>query len=168
MTPLANRNTTVNPSFPFHKADELDSFLPYLLTRLTHIWSSELNAMLADQKLPTPKLRLLSSLSAHGELTVGELAALAVLEQSTASRTVDQLVDAGLADRSISETDQRKRTVVLTRKGEQKLSEIAPLINDFHARLVGSIDPDDLSKCVDVLNRILNAKKAEDTIGESG
>ena len=113
------------------------------------------NAALAGEKLPTPKLRLLSSLSAYGELTVGQLASLGVLEQSTASRTVDQLVDEGFAARSISDQDQRKRTVVLTESGKKKLIEISPLINDFYAQLVGDVDQERLSICAAVLDEIL-------------
>lgn len=155
---MTERDATPKPRFPYRTPEELDAFLPYLLTRITHIWSSELNQALADEKLPTPKLRLLSSLSAYGELTVGQLATLGVLEQSTASRTVDQLVDDGLAARSISEVDQRKRTVVLTDAGQRKLAEISPLINEFHARLVGDIDPGQLETCVNVLRKILSQK----------
>lgn len=155
---MTERRETPKPKFPYRTPGELDSFLPYLLTRITHIWSSELNQALAKEKLPTPKLRLLSSLSAYGELTVGQLATLGVLEQSTASRTVDQLVEDGLAARSISEIDQRKRTVVLTDAGQRKLAEISPLINEFHAALVGEIDPDQLNICIDVLKKILKLK----------
>lgn len=149
---------TPKPKFPYRTPGELDSFLPYLLTRLTHIWSSELNLALASEKLPTSKLRLLSSLSAYGELTVGQLATLGVLEQSTASRTVDQLVDEGLAARSISEVDQRKRTVVLTDDGKRKLTEISPSINDIYANLVGEIEAEQLEVCIEVLKKILQLK----------
>ncbi|NVK98132.1 MarR family winged helix-turn-helix transcriptional regulator [Ruegeria pomeroyi] len=158
MQALTEARKIPKPSFPYGSPGELNSFLPYLLTRITHIWSSELNQALASEKLPTPKLRLLSSLSAYGELTVGQLATLGVMEQSTTSRTVDQLVDEGLAARSISDADQRKRTVVLTRKGKKKLAEISPLINDFHAELVGNVDPDKLQTCIEVLGEILKGK----------
>ncbi len=152
---MTDSRKSPSPVFPYRTPGELDAFLPYLLTRITHIWSSELNQALASKKLSTAKLRLLSSLSAYGELTVGQLATLGVLEQSTASRTVDQLVDEGLAARSISNRDQRIRTVVLTKPGKKKLAEIAPLVNEFHKRLVGDIDPDELEICVQVLGKIL-------------
>ena len=51
---------------------------------------------MAEQGLSTSKMRTLAALAANGTLTVNELTVMAVSEQSTMSRTLDQLEYDGL------------------------------------------------------------------------
>ncbi|MCX7560593.1 MarR family winged helix-turn-helix transcriptional regulator [Sulfitobacter sp. F26204] len=101
-------------------------------------------------------MRLLSCLSAFGELTIGELSILAVTEQSSVSRAVEQLVVAGLAERNISKQDQRMRTVSLSTKGVAKLNEVAAVINPLYGALTEKIDRRDLRTCISVLQQMMS------------
>ncbi|MGB0411332.1 MAG: MarR family winged helix-turn-helix transcriptional regulator, partial [Pikeienuella sp.] len=83
------------------------------------------------------------------------LSVLSVTEQSSVSRAVEQLVVAGLAERSISVLDQRVRTVALTRKGTQKLADVAEVINPLYSTLTDGIDRNELQTCISVLQQIL-------------
>jgi DNA-binding MarR family transcriptional regulator len=83
-----------------------------------------------------------------------------VTEQSTTSRTVEQLVSSGLAERNISQSDQRVRTVRLTRDGTSTLVRLAPTINDLNQNLLRDVDQEELQNCVNVLGKMLkNIKK---------
>ena len=104
-------------------------------------------------------MRVLSCLSAFDELTISELSVLSVTEQSTTSRTVEQLVETGFVERSISENDQRVRTVALTGKGERKVDALAPSINVLYRSLVEDIDEAELKTCIRVLQQILKKIK---------
>lgn len=104
-------------------------------------------------------MRMMSCLSAFGELTIGELSVLSVTEQSSVSRGVEQLVVAGLAERNISKLDQRVRTVALSAKGIQKLAEVAKVVNPLYGALTEGIDEADLQTCVTVLQDILTRTK---------
>jgi DNA-binding MarR family transcriptional regulator len=146
--------------FPFKSREELEAYLPYLITRLAHRWATDQNAALCKDGLQGAKMRMLSCLSAFGELTINELSILSVTEQSTTSRTVEQLVSSGLAERNISQSDQRVRTVRLTQDGTSTLMRLAPTINDLNQNLLRDVDQEELQNCVNVLGKMLkNIKK---------
>lgn len=133
----------------------MKNYLPYLIARLAHRWRLNQDEKLASLDIKGTNMRLLSCLSAFGELTIGELSILSVTEQSSVSRAVEQLVVAGLAERNISKSDQRVRTVALSAKGTAKLSKIATVINPLYGSLTDGIDRDDLQTCITVLQQIL-------------
>ncbi|MEZ5913268.1 MAG: MarR family winged helix-turn-helix transcriptional regulator [Paracoccaceae bacterium] len=153
---MGTERESVGSLFPFVTPDELDRYLPYLLTRISHIWNSQQADVLAEAGISKAEMRVLSCLSAYGELTVGEISTLSVIEQSSASRTVDQLVMSGMVERHIGQDDQRKRTVVLTNKGAERLSAMAPFINQQFSAFVEGIDADSLNTAVRVLCAILD------------
>lgn len=140
--------------FPFRSRESLRQYAPYLITRLAHRWGADQSAALADLGWNGTMMRIMSSLSAHKELTINELAVLSVTEQSTTSRTIETLVTAGYVGREISDSDQRVRTVVLTELGKAKLKEIAPLVNALYDRLVEDVDEEELMICIRVLQKM--------------
>lgn len=142
-------------TLPLSSPEELEQYIPYLIARVAHRWRLNQDEKLAPLDIKGTNMRLLSCLSAFGELTIGELSILSVTEQSSVSRAVEQLVVAGLAERNISALDQRVRTVVLSAKGTAKLSEIAEVINPLYGRLTDGIDPSALQTCISVLQQIL-------------
>lgn len=126
----------------------MENYLPYLLNRLAREWAAIQNQALQEHGWSEAMLRIMSSLHAHGQLTVNEVAAISLIEQSSASRVVESLVNAGAVVRKISEKDQRVRTVALTNRGKRKLQEIAPAINDIYRQFVAELDSDELRSCI--------------------
>ncbi len=152
---MNSTKTQLKIDFPFHSPEELEAYLPYLLTRLAHRWATDQDDALQRDGLHGSKMRILSCLSAFGELTINELSILSVTEQSSASRTVESLVQSGLAERNISQKDQRVRTVKLTPSGKNTLVEIAPRIIDLNRNLLKDVEHEELKTCVLVLGRML-------------
>lgn len=148
--------------YPFNSPKELSCYFPYLITRLTNRWQIEQNNNLKEEGIQGATMRILSCLATHSQLTVNELSILSVTEQSTASRTVDQLVNSDLAQREIDDTDQRVRRVSLTPKGRKKLRDIAPVVNRSYQQLIEDIDPNDLAICVSVLQKALKKIQVHD------
>lgn len=155
---MINKNSNSNnvQSFPFKSREALKQYIPHLLTRLSHRWALDQRAALSDSDsaLTPTMMRILASLSAHPKLTINQLSALSVSEQSTTSRIVEQLVLLGLVERTSSEADQRIRTVALTPQGETHLQEIAPIVKNLYGNLVANIKTEDLETCVRVLNEM--------------
>lgn len=150
----AHRNAEV---FPFPSGEEMENYLPYLLNRLARKWSAVQTQVLQEHGWTEPMLRIMSSLHAHGQLTVNEVATLSLIEQSSASRVIDALVNAGDVVRKISNKDLRVRRVALTSRGRKKLQEIAPAINDIHARFVADLGPGELRDCICGLRKLETA-----------
>lgn len=141
-------------TLPLSSPEELEHYIPYLIARLAHRWRLNQDEKLTPLDIKGTNMRLLSCLSAFGELTIGELSILSVTEQSSVSRAVEQLVVVGLAERNISRLDQRVRTVALSAKGTEKLAEIAEVINPLYGSLTDGIDRKDLQTCITVLQKI--------------
>ena len=78
----------------------VELFAPYLMNRAD---GAATNADLRKEKtnlgLTTPKMRTLAVLSVIDTLTISELASIAVVEQSTLSRSLERLTSDGLVRR---------------------------------------------------------------------
>jgi DNA-binding MarR family transcriptional regulator len=81
----------------------------------------------------------LRSLSDHGSLSVRQLAHASVMDAATASRQIQQLVDAGLVQRSAAEDDARSSVLSLTPRGRavyerivrHRLAYLADVLEDW-------------------------------------
>lgn len=100
---------------------------------------------------------VLRSLSDHGPRSLRELAAASVMDNATASRQVNQLVDAGLVTRRTADDDARAVVVALTPLGVEayerivryRLAHLANVLADWSdddravlSRLVGRLATD--------------------------
>jgi DNA-binding MarR family transcriptional regulator len=68
-------------------------------------------------ELSIGQMGVLGSLSAHDELTVGELAVRERVQPPSMTRTVSCLVEGGYVERRASEADRRQVIVAITAKG---------------------------------------------------
>lgn len=68
--------------------------------------------------LPAAHYPFLAAINRNGPLTVGELADVIGISQPGATRTIGQLAEAGLLDLSVSDGDQRRKQVSLTKTGQ--------------------------------------------------
>lgn len=68
--------------------------------------------------IPAAHYPFLAALDRNGPLTVGELADVIGISQPGTTRTLGQLADAGLVDISVSDGDQRRKQVSLTKAGQ--------------------------------------------------
>ena len=139
---------------------QLASFVPYLLNRLINRWNLDQSRDLIPHEINNTTLRALSVLYIYETLTVNEIAAFAVAEQSNASRTIDTMVSEGLVERQIAKTDLRRREIALTAKGEALLKRLWPIMDRNYATLTAGIAPEDIEACVRVLTKMI------DNVGE--
>lgn len=141
---------------PPDTAEQLRSYVPYLINRLTNRWNLNQNRDLGPLGVNNTVLRTLSVLHIYKTLTVNEIAVLAVTEQSTASRVIDSMVTAGLIDRQIDEKDLRRREIVLTDAGQKLLNEIWPITEKNYVALIEGIDPSEIAICARVLSKMID------------
>jgi DNA-binding MarR family transcriptional regulator len=79
--------------------------------------SAQSLASVQDQ-VDVVQFRVLVVLASRGACSLGEIAEAAALHISTASRTCDRMVSAGLLNRAASEADRRHLVLTLTPGGE--------------------------------------------------
>jgi DNA-binding MarR family transcriptional regulator len=149
-------------SGPPRTPEQLRSYIPYLINRLSNRWNLDQNRDLSEHGINNVVLRTLSVLYIYKTLTVNEVAILAVTEQSTASRAIDSMVSAGWVKREIGEKDLRRREIALTKTGEALLKKIYPVIERNYEALVDGIDPDEVRICARVLAKMIDNVRQND------
>lgn len=99
----------------------------------------------AGATVSVPQLRILAMVSANGSMNMAGVAARLGVNPSNASRSCDQLVAAGLLDRSENAEDRRHVDLAVTGEGkrllrrlmkrrEQLLAEVLGQMNDISRR----------------------------------
>ncbi len=107
--------------------------------------------------------RILASLRERDRQAVSELADIAVLERTRASRIVDSLVERGLVLRSADNGDKRFALVGLTDAGRARYEKIVPVVRRIHGHLISGISDQDFSTLMLCLRKMKeNAFRTED------
>lgn len=104
--------------------------------------------------LTIPQVVVLRSISALGEVTVGQLSDNVSLSQATVTTILDRLEQRGLATRYRSSTDRRIVHASLTRKGEKALSNAPPLLNHRFSEMFANLNRKDQANMVKTLETI--------------
>ena len=89
----------------------------YLLYHVVKQRDLVLGEVLGGMGLSMPKWRILSTLNRLGESSMGLIADFCAIDRTTLTRTVDQLVAAGLVQRKEHPEDRRQMLASLTEAG---------------------------------------------------
>ena len=115
----------------------------------------------ADLDLTPSQMSGLSTLERHDTMRVGELARREQIGKSSATRLVARLEVLGLARRQPDPIDGRSFFVELTDHGRQLLGKASEQANDYLARQVAELTPEDrklLMSALPVLERLATTK----------
>jgi DNA-binding MarR family transcriptional regulator len=102
----------------------------------------DLRAQTACCGVTTAQCHLLLELERRGPSTGGELAQALGLDKSTLSRTLDGLVEGGLAAREPHPEDGRAQRVTLTAAGESAVARIDGACDADYRELLALVEPD--------------------------
>ena len=132
------------------------------MNRIMGRYNASLRAEMADLGLSTPKMRALAVLSVMDGLLIGELAVYAIVEQSTLSRALDQLVTDALVRREADADDSRATRVFITDAGRATFEVLWPQMHATYARMFRGISDDERHAFVGTLQKMLiNIRKHE-------
>jgi DNA-binding MarR family transcriptional regulator len=113
----------------------------------------------SQMQLPAAQARLLSTIDAHGEARICDLAAMDHCSQPTMTTQVRRLEDAGLVTRAVDPGDARAVRIKITAEGMQTLNRVrADRARAIEPQL-GKLDHADrqtLGEAVTVLRRLLD------------
>lgn len=87
--------------------------------------------------------------------SVGEVAEYMAVEHSTASRTVTNVVNAGLLTKSLAPDDQRRCVLTLTEQGRKALAEVTERRQQMVAETVADWPEDEVDRLVDLLQQLV-------------
>lgn len=133
----------------------ISGYAPYLMNRILGHYNASLRAGISGEALTVPKVRVLAVLSVIDGPLIRDLADYAVIEQSTLSRSLDQLVADGLVKRVQDSRDSRGVRVYLTPEGRATFERIWPDLARSYADLFRSISEEELRTLVVILQKLL-------------
>lgn len=122
--PAAETPVELHPS----KAFEPNDWPIAWMARIERQHARNSNALLAPLGLHHREFRLLAFLGSKPEVSIGELAELAVLERPTVSKMIDRMVSEGWVLRGTHAEDGRRAPLLLSDLGLKKLQAASPLI----------------------------------------
>jgi MarR family transcriptional regulator, transcriptional regulator for hemolysin len=164
---VPHRDAPSDASLPSLGEIGLNFFVPYLFNRIAASWNMDMAQELRKFDLTTPQMRVLAVLSINSSYTINELAVLTVTEQSTMSRTLDNLEERKLISRRARDSDMRVRDVEMTAKGRQAFESFWPVMFDHYKIMFKDIDGSEFDQLVATLQKVLrNIKQSDEEISE--
>ena len=133
----------------------INQFAPYLMNRIMERWNGNLAEALKLQNMSTTMMRALAVLSISSPVTINELSAYAVTEQSTMSRTLDILEAQGLVRRQRRAEDMRIRDVSITEEGRAAFERVWPMMHARFQTLFDGVEEEEYRAFTATLLKIL-------------
>jgi 3-hydroxy-9,10-secoandrosta-1,3,5(10)-triene-9,17-dione monooxygenase reductase component len=138
------------------------NYLPYLLARASFNVSSEFHARLKDWDLTVPEWRVLACLTDVEGLSVGELAAMALMKQPGLTKTLDRMeADALLKRKSISH-DRRRVTLHLTAKGRARVKPALKAALAHEASVLDRFNDDERATIKYALDLLIDSDQGDE------
>ena len=97
---------------------KVDVDLMFLLSQASHALETEMTAELQALGI-SPRAHCVLAHALRGELTQSQVAEQCALDKTTMVVTMDELENAGLAERRPSDIDRRARIIAVTKAGER-------------------------------------------------
>lgn len=136
----------------------LDDYLSYLLARTSHVVATDFHREVADAGLTVLEWRVLATLADGRACSVGQLASIALAQQSAVAKLVKRMAADGRVARSPGDVDRRQSLVRITAAGR---AEVAPLLkrSKRHERaIVSRLAPHDAAALKDTLRRLIEGR----------
>ncbi|MFQ5982073.1 MAG: MarR family winged helix-turn-helix transcriptional regulator [Woeseiaceae bacterium] len=140
----------------------LQNFVPYLMYRITNQLNRRIRSRLRKSDINITRWRVLGTLRAYGELSLGRIVELTAMEQPSVSRVVAQLEREGLAKREISTNDSRFVNVTLTPAGVKAFQAIYPTAQRHQERALSGFSKKEINTLKSFLRRIQTNIEAEE------
>lgn len=148
---------------PVAESDEARCFagnLAWLLYRAHWALASELTAALEPVGVSARGYHVLRA-ALSGEHTQTELAEMVGLDKTTMVVTLDELEEAGLAERRLAPHDRRARLVAVTAAGKRKVAEAEKVKERVQAEVLGELSAREGKALMDALSKLVEGRLAE-------
>ena len=123
--------------YPF----EAPTYLFHLLVAIDRQRDLRLDERMRSLGLTVPRYRAIGVIARLEPCTMSELADYSVVERTTMTRIVDQLVTDGLAERNSTKEDRRKVLLTLTPAGRELYERAVQIILDLNRAMVAGLSP---------------------------
>ncbi|WP_417320031.1 MarR family winged helix-turn-helix transcriptional regulator [Emcibacter sp.] len=147
-------NTNIENAVPENAEMFLETFVPYVMYRITNRLNKELQKDLRPLNINVSRWRVLAALNLRDGRTMGDLCTFTMIEQSSLSRVVDNMVDEGLVSRRLQKDDNRFVHVFLTDKGLARYREVYPQAFSRQDIILDDFSEEEQDQLLQFLHRI--------------
>jgi MarR family transcriptional regulator for hemolysin len=134
--------------------------LSFMLAHASHVLATRMTAAFAEIGI-TPREYCVLHHATTGELTQIELARLSDLDKTTMVVTLDELEEAGYAERRPSRTDRRARVVVVTDDGQRLVAAGHEIADRVHREVLADLPSGSRGVFMDSLTHLVSGLLAE-------
>ena len=133
----------------------IDDYLAYLLARASHLISAEFHVVVRRARLPVLQWRVLATLADAQVSSIGEVADIVLVPQSTLTRVAARMVQAGLLLRAEDVQDRRITRVRLSAKGLKLAAPLVQQAREHEAAVVQALGAADARTLKRILGRLI-------------
>lgn len=151
MAPPA-RKARANPS---PEPWAVDDYLSYLLARASHVVASGFHREVRGAGLTILEWRVLAVLADGEARTVGELATLALAQQTTVTKLLQRMEAEGRISRSDGEVDRRQSLVRIGSKGRAALGTLLARSKRHEHATVGRLNAREAASLKSALRKLI-------------
>ena len=127
-----------------------------LLGRCGHLVRERMDARLAPYGVTPAQIRVLMYLSRHGgSAPQRDVTDHLRVKPSTANGILDRMVEKGLVERSVSETDARSRHISLTEKGREQPEAFRQVSRETETLMRSGLTEEEQESLLGLLKRVL-------------
>jgi MarR family transcriptional regulator, transcriptional regulator for hemolysin len=142
------------------RPDCLAGNLNWLLAQAHFALASELAAAFAPFGVSSRGYHVLAA-ALTGDRTQTELAELVGLDKTTMVVTIDELEEAGLAERRPSSKDRRARVIAVTNAGKRKVAEGRKLVERVQSDVLATLPARERTVFLDALANLVEHRLSE-------
>lgn len=136
----------------------IDDFLPYKLSLVTNTISQSLAREYEAFNITRTQWRILAVLGGAGDMTAQGIANKTMMDKTTLSRAIKNLVERKLVKRQAQQNDGRVSSLCLTSSGRQLFKKIVPIANQADTNLRAKLSQNELAMLEKILHRLTVAK----------
>ena len=142
----------------------MPEYIFYLMLQATRRREAALNEALEPIGLTVPKFRALIVISRLKSTVTSEVAHLSSVDRTTLTRTLDQLVSAGLVHRTPSPTDRRVVRLSLSAAGEQLVEQARDASHNYNETMLMGVPDDRRMAALRLLQQVVDNMIDDDDI----
>jgi DNA-binding MarR family transcriptional regulator len=134
--------------------------LSWLLAQAHFALGSEINSSFGPLGISNRAYHVLQTASG-GEYTQKALADFIGMDKTTMVVTIDELEEAGLAERRPSESDRRARVIAVTKAGERRVEQGQAIVDRIQKDVLGTLSAADRRVFLESLGTLVKDRLSE-------
>ena len=133
----------------------VDDYLSYLLARASHVVASGFHREVRAAGLTVLEWRVLATLAGGDAYSVGQLASIALAQQSTVTKLLGRLEADGRIARSDGDVDRRRSMVTITARGREALGPLLARSKRHERGIVSRLDEREAASLKSALRKLI-------------